>query len=233
MDTVTLQNQPNSIQGMLSNTAVRQLLTMIAIAASVALGVLVILWTQSPDYNLLYANLDDQQAAEIIQSLEGAGIPYKVQGDGAVMVPAKRVHEARMKLAGEGLPSDSGVGLDMLQDEPGFGVSQFIETKRYNHGLETELGRTIAQLKPIKSARVHIALAKDSVFVRDRSKTSASVMLDLRAGQRLESDQVAAVVYFLSRSIHGLEAEQVTVVDQSGRMLNSPDDSSDYALSAN
>ncbi len=233
MDTVTLQNQSNSLQGMLSNTAVRQLLTMVAIAASVALGVLVIMWTQSPDYNLLYANLDDQQASEIVQSLESAGIPYKLQGDGAVTVPAKFVHEARMKLAGEGLPSDSDVGLDMLQDEPGFGVSQFIETKRYNHGLETELGRTIAKLKPIKSARVHIALARDSVFIRDRSKTTASVMLDLRAGQRLENEQVAAVVYFLARSIHGLEADQVTVVDQSGRMLNSPDDSSDYAISAN
>ena len=233
MDTVTLQNPPSTIQGLLGNSAVRQLLTMVGIAGSVALGALVIMWSQAPDYNLLYANLDNAQASEIVQSLEAAGIPYKLQGEGAVTVPAKFVHEARMKLAGEGLPASTELGLDMLQDEPGFGVSQFIETKRYNHGLETELGRTIAQLKPVKSARVHIALAKDSVFVRDRSKTTASVLLDVRAGQRLENDQVAAVVYFIARSINGLDADQVTVVDQSGRMLNSPDSSNDYAVSAN
>lgn len=230
MDSVTVQNPMATAQSLLSNTAVRQLLTMVGIAASVAVGALVIMWTQSPDYNLLYANLEDAQSSEIIQSLETANIPYKLQG-GGVMVPAEFVHEARMKLAGEGLPSPSGTGLDMLHDEPGFGVSQFIETKRYNHGLETELGRTIAELKPVKRARVHIALAKDSVFVRDRSKTTASVMLEVRSGQKLENDQVDAIVYFLARSINGLEAENVTVVDQSGRMLNSPDNSTDAAVS--
>ncbi|MFK8029915.1 MAG: flagellar basal-body MS-ring/collar protein FliF [Gammaproteobacteria bacterium] len=232
MDSVTVQNPVTTAQSMLSNPAVRQLLTMVGIAASVALGVLVIMWTQSPDYNLLYANLDDEQTSEIVQSLEAAGIPYKLQ-NGGVTVPAESVHEARMKLAGEGLPSSSGNGLDMLQDEPGFGVSQFLEVKRYNHGLETAIGRTIEQLKPVKSARVHIAVAKDSVFVRNRSETTASVMLDVRSGQRLEKEQVGAIVFFLARSVNGLEADNVTVVDQSGRMLNSPDSSSDHANSAN
>lgn len=238
MDSVTVQNQPTATAPMTAGSilaipAVRQVLTMVAIAASVALGVMVIMWTQAPDYNTVYTNLDDMQVSEIVQSLETAGIDYKMQGSGTITVPAKLVHEVRMMLAGEGLPSESGTGLDMLQDEPGFGVSQFIETKRYNHGLETELGRSIAKLKPVKSARVHIALAKDSVFVRDRRKTTASVMLDVLSGQRLDKEQVGSIVYFLARSINGLEAEQVTVVDQSGRMLNSPETSGDYALSAN
>lgn len=232
MDTVTLKNSPNPMQGLLSNPAVRQLLTMVGIAASVALGALVIMWSQGPSYNVLYSNLTNEEASEVVQSLEGANIPYKLRGDGAITVPAKIVHEVRMNLAGEGLPSNSGKGLDILQEEQGFGVSQFIETKRYNHGLETELARTISQLKAVKSARVHIALAKDSVFVRDRGKTTASVLLDVLSGQRLEKEQVSSVVYLLARSIIGLEAENVAVIDQTGRMLNSPDASDDYAISS-
>lgn len=233
MDSLTLQQPASPLQGLLSNPALRQLLTLVGMAASVALGVMVILWSRTPDYNSLYANVSDQEAAEMVEVLQTAGIPYKLMANGGISVPAKSVHEARMQLAGEGLPASTELGLDMLKDDPGFGVSQFIENKRYIHGLETELGRTIAQLKPVRDARVHLAVAKDSVFVRNRGKTTASVLLDVRSGQRLESEQVAAIVYLLARSINGLEAEQITVVDQSGRMLNSPDSSTDHAMSAN
>lgn len=232
MDSVTVQNAPVSAGNLLSIPAVRQVLTMVAIAASVALGVLVIMWTQTPDYNVVYANLDDAQAAEIVAALDAAGIPYRMEGGGTVTVPSKRVYEARMKLATENLPSDTGSGLDMLQEEPGFGVSQFLEIKRYNHALEAELARTISKLKPVKSTRVHIAKAKESVFVRDQKATTASVMLDVLSGQRLEKEQVDSIASFLARSVNGLDVENVTVVDQYGRMLNSPDDADEYAMSA-
>ncbi|MEM7081993.1 MAG: flagellar basal-body MS-ring/collar protein FliF [Pseudomonadota bacterium] len=233
MDSVTLQNPSSPLQGLLANAAVRQLISMVAIAASVALGVMVIMWSSTPDYNVLASNLPDGEVAEIVQALEAAGIPYDIEGQGMVSVPAAKVHVARMELASNGLPRESGIGLEMLKEEQGFGVSQFVEGKRYNHGLETELGRTISALDPVRSARVHIALAKDSVFVRDRGQTSASVVLDVLSGRRLLDEQVAAIVYILARSVNGLAAERVTVVDQTGRMLNSPDMSSNHALSAN
>ena len=120
--------------------------------------------------------------------------------------------------------------MNILREDADFGVSQFVEQKRYNHALETELGLTIARLEQVRFARVHLAIAKDSVFVRNRGKTSASVLLDLKANSRLSREQVEAIVYLVARSINGLEADQVTVLDQSGRMLNSPDTSSDYAM---
>jgi flagellar M-ring protein FliF len=200
----------------------KPLAMLIGIAAAVAAGVGIVLWSKEPTYSLLYGNLGQQDAAQIAQALETNGIPYKLDStSGAITVPAERVHDARLKLAGQGLPEGDG-GFAVLSKDPGFGVSQFMEGARYQHALETELARTIANLQAIEGARVHLALPRQSAFVRDRRAPSASVFLQMKPGRRLESEQVTAIVNLVASSIPELEAEQVTVIDQQGRLLSAP-----------
>lgn len=231
MDAAQQQPAAGTLGGLTSIPGVRQVLLLVGIAASVALGVVVVLWSQSPNYSLLYGNLEERDAAEVMQALQSAGISYRLQdGTGAITVPAKQVHEARLHLASQGLPQGAGLGVELIQQEQGFGTSQFMENARYHHILETELARTISNLKPVQSARVHLALPKQSVFVRDRKPASASVLLHLFSGGRMERDQVGAIVHLVASSIPNLDPGQVTVIDQQGRLLSSPEDSREYAL---
>lgn len=208
----------------------RPLLLLIGIAAAVAVGVTVVLWAQGPSYSLLYASLAAEDAAAMSQALESAGIPHRVDAAaGTISVPSDRVSDARMKLAAQGLPQADG-GFAAIAQDPGFGVSQFMEGARYQHALETELARTIASLQPVHSARVHIAMARQSAFVRDRRPPSASVIVQMKPGRRLESDQVSAVVNLVASAIPELEANQVTVVDSQGRLLSAPQRSDELAL---
>lgn len=204
----------------------KPLLLLIGVAAAVAAGVGIALWSQAPTYSLLFGNLSDADAAQLTQSLDQSGIPYRVE-HGAVLVPADRVTEARMGLAAKGLPSSSGFSL--MEKDPGFGVSQFMENARYQHAIETELARTIASLKPVQGARVHLAVPQQSAFVRDRRPASASVFLQLGAGSRIDRGQVAAIVNLVASSIPELRAEHVTVVDSTGRLLSSPEENSEFA----
>lgn len=206
----------------------KPLVMLIGIAAAVAAGVGIVLWSKEPTYSLLYGNLGQQDAAQIAQALDTNGIPYKLEGSGTITVPADRVHDARLKLAGQGLPEGDG-GFAVMSKDPGFGVSQFMEGARYNHALETELARTITNLQAVEGARVHLALPRQSAFVRDRRKPSASVFLQMKPGRRLESEQVTAIVNLVASSIPELEAQQVTVVDQQGRLLSSPESNSEVA----
>jgi flagellar M-ring protein FliF len=204
----------------------KPLLMLVALAAAVAAGVGIALWSQAPSYSLLFGNLSDADAAQLTQSLDQSGIPYKIE-HGAVLVPADRVSEARMNLAAKGLPASGGFSL--MEKDPGFGVSQFMENARYQHAIETELARTIASLKPVQGARVHLAVPQQSAFVRDRRPASASVFLQLHGGARIDRGQVAAIVNLVASSIPELRAEHVTVVDSQGRLLSSPDEDSEFA----
>jgi len=206
----------------------KPLLLLLGIAAAVAAGVGVVLWTKEPTYSLLYGNLGQQDAAEIVQALQTSGIPYKLDGNGAITVPAEQVHDARLKLAGQGLPQADG-GFAVMSKDPGFGVSQFMEGARYQHALETELARTIANLQQVEAARVHLALPRQSAFVRDRRPPSASVLLQLKPGRRLAEEQTTAIVNLVASSIPELEASQVTVIDQQGRLLSSPELHDEFA----
>ena len=202
----------------------RPLLLLLGVAAAVAAGVAVMLWWQGPNWSLLYGNLSARDTGEVVQALQTAGIQYKLnEGTGAVMVPAEKVHDARLQLASQGLPESSSSGLDLVSKDSSFGVSQFMENARYQYALETELGRTIAALRGVEAARVHLALPQQSAFVRDRHPASASVLVQLRQGSRLESEQVSAIVHLVASSIPELDAAHVTVVDQQGRLLSSPD----------
>jgi flagellar M-ring protein FliF len=201
----------------------RPLLLLLGVAAAGAVGVTVVLWWRGPNWNLLYGNLSDSDASAVVQSLQTAGIDYKLDAtSGAIMVPAERVHDARLQLAAQGLPEGKGAGFDMISKDPGFGVSEFMESARYQYALENELARTISSLQAVEAARVHLALPQQSAFVRDRRAPSASVLLQLRRGHRLEPEQVSAIVHMVASSIPELESERVTVVDQEGRLLSAP-----------
>src|SRR5512138_1912288 len=207
--------------------SLKPLALLIGIAAAVAAGVVIVLWSKEPTYSLLYGNLGQQDAAQIAQALDTNNIPYKIDG-GSITVPADRVHDARLKLASQGLPEGDG-GFAVMSKEPGFGVSQFMEGARYQHALETELARTISNLQAVEGARVHLALPRQSAFVRDRRAPSASVFLQLKPGRRLESQQVTAIANLVASSIPELESKQVTVVDQQGRLLSAPGGNDEFA----
>ncbi len=212
--------------------AVRQLLTLGVVAAAIALGLWLFFWTQKPDYAPL-AGLDAKSTAEAGDLLRGAQVPYKIDASsGTLSVPVDRLGEAKMALASAGLASGDGQGFEMMEGDQGFGTSQFVENARYQHALETELARTIANLRPVREARVHLALPKPSAFTRQKEPASASVVLQLKSGASLEAGQVDAIEHLVSSSIPGLPADNVTVVDQFGRMLSNPDPTSDAAIGA-
>ena len=210
--------------------SLKPLLLLVGIAMAVAAGVTVVLWSRGPTYSMLYANLGTQDQAQITQALDAAQIPYRMApGSNAIEVPAERLNDARLKLAGQGLPEGGG-GFAMMDKDPGFGVSQFMENARYQHALEAELARTIAALRPVEAARVHLAVPRQSAFVRDHKGASASVFLQLKQGRRLEQEQIQAIVNLVASSIPDLEANQVTVIDQQGRLLSSPEGHDQFAI---
>ena len=211
------------IQGFIKLPASRQAVLLVALAACIASLVGIVLWARTPDYSLLYGSLEERDTAQVVAALEKAAIPYRLDAaTGALRVPSTAVHEARMKLAAEGLPKGSGDGLEMLSQDPGFGVSRFMENARYQHAVENELVRTITAMAGVQQARVHLAIPERSVFVREHDKPSASVMLQLYRGRTLDDGQVAAIVHLVSSSVPNLAAGRVTVVDQAGNLLTRP-----------
>lgn len=212
---------------------VRQLGLMVGLAATIAIGFAVVLWSQEPDYRVLYNNVAFADANEIIEQLQLNNIPYKFDSSGrAILVPNEKLHQARLRLAAEGFTGDNTVGFELLDKEQGLGTSQFMENARYRRGLEGELARTITSMIAVRKARVHLALPKQSVFVRDQRKPTASVFLELLAGRRLEQNQVAAIANLVASSIPQLASDDVTVVDQKGRLLNTREADVDVVLAA-
>ncbi|KLD74013.1 flagellar M-ring protein FliF [Xanthomonas hyacinthi] len=211
----------------------RRIGLMAMIAVAVAAGLFVFFWSQKPAYTPLYTGLDEKGTAEATDLLRTAQIPFKLDhATGAITVPEDKLYDARLKLAGSGLTDSGNMGFEVMEKDPGFGVSQFVENARYQHALETELARTIASLRPVREARVHLAIPKPSAFTRQREVASASVVLELRGGTTLERNQVDAIVNMVASSIPDLTPQRVTVVDQSGRMLTIADPNSDAALNA-
>jgi flagellar M-ring protein FliF len=211
----------------------RQLGLMVGLAASIAIGFAVVLWSQKPDYRVLFSNLNFSDANEVIEQLRLYNMPYKFDADGrAILVPQEHVHQARLRLAAEGFTADKTVGFELLEQEQGLGTSQFMENARYRRGLEGELARTISSLLAVRSARVHLALPKESVFIRDQRKPRASVFIEMFSGRSLDRDQVAAIANLVASSIPELDVADVTVVDQKGRLLNTRSQDKDVVLAA-
>ena len=212
---------------------VRQLGLMIGLAATIAIGFAVVLWSQEPDYRSLYNNVSYADANEIVDQLQLFNIPYKFDSTGrSILVPNEQLHQARLRLAAEGFTGDNTVGFELLDKEQGLGTSQFMENARYRRGLEGELARTIGSMVAVRKARVHLALPKQSVFIRDQRKPTASVFLELLAGRKLERIQVEAIANLIASSIPSLSSEDVTIVDQKGRLLNTREADVDVVMAA-
>ena len=218
---------------LVDNPWLRQVAVMVGIAASVALGVAVVLWSQAPSYAPLYGSLSEKDASQVMEALQQSNVEFRVdEASGMVMVPAAKLKEIRMQLAGQNLPNSAGMGFELLQQDTGFGSSQMVERARYQQAIQGELARTIATIGAVQSARVHLAIPKQSVFVRKRQPPSASVALRLHNGRALEDDQVEAVVHLVASSIPELKPGRVTVVDHKGRLLSGDPESREMKLSA-
>ncbi|MHB1272082.1 MAG: flagellar basal-body MS-ring/collar protein FliF [Rhodanobacter sp.] len=208
------------------NLAARQLLLLVAVAAAVALGVAVVLWSRGPNYGLLYAGLTQKDASAITQALQAGNTPYKLSSDGSsIMAPAADLAALRLKLAGQGLPQGMASSEATGAGDSPFGMSDLAERTRYQQMLETDLGNTISGLQSIRAARVHLALPKPSAFIRDNRAASASVLVTLYPGRQLDAGQVAAIVHLVSASVPDLDARQVSVIDQQGQLLTSDPES--------
>ncbi len=222
MALVNTEEVSAGLAGMSGLNAFRQIGLMLGLAASVAIGVTVVLWSWTPNYGVLYGALEERDVSTVLDALRQGGIEAKLdEATGAVLVPKSKIHTARIKLASMGLPKGVSAGFDALEDKSSFGVSQFMEKARYQRALEIELARTISSLSNVKNARVHLAVPRQSVFVRNRKKSSASVVVDLFPGRNLESGQVSAITHMVSSSIPELDVSSVTVVNQRGKLLTS------------
>lgn len=196
---------------------------IIAAAAVIAVVFALVLWAKAPDYRVLYNNLSDEDGGAIVTQLTQMNIPYQfADNGGALMVPADKVHELRLRLAQQGLPKGGNVGFELMDKEK-FGISQFSEQINYQRALEGELSRTIETLGPVKSVRVHLAMPKPTLFVREQKAPSASVTLNLQPGRALDEGQIQAIQHMVSSSVAGLPPGNVTVVDQAGRLLTRSD----------
>ncbi|RCS30382.1 flagellar M-ring protein FliF [Rhodanobacter denitrificans] len=209
-----------------SNPATRQLMLLVAVAAAVALGVAVVLWSRGPSYGLLYAGLEQKDAAAITQELQASNTPYQLGNDGAsIMAPAADLAALRLRLAAKGLPQGSAASSALPAADSPFGMSDLAERTRYQQLLETDLGTTIGGLQSVRAARVHLALPKPSAFIRDSREASASVLVTLYPGRQLDAGQVAAIVHLVAASVPELDPRQVSVIDQQGQLLTSDPDS--------
>lgn len=210
----------------------RQLGLLVGLAASVAIGFGVVLWSQQPDYRPLLGSLAGMDASQVMDTLATADIVYKVEpSSGALLVKADDLARARLRLASAGIgPADSNIGFEILDKEQGLGTSQFMEATRYRRGLEGELARTVSSLNNVKGARVHLAIPKSSVFVRDERKPSASVLVELYPGRSLEPSQVMAIINLVATSVPELGKSQITVVDQKGNLLSDQQELSELSM---
>ncbi|RRW38431.1 flagellar basal-body MS-ring/collar protein FliF [Ectopseudomonas oleovorans] len=220
------------LENLAEMSVLRQLGLLVGLAASVAIGFAVVLWSQQPDYRPLYGSLNGMDATQVVETLTASGIDYTIEpNSGALLVKADDLARARMRLAAAGVaPTDNSVGFEILDREQGLGTSQFMEATRYRRGLEGELARTVASLNNVKAARVHLAMPKASVFVRDERKPSASVLVELYPGRGLEPSQVMAIVNLVATSVPELDKGQVTVVDQKGNLLSDQQELSELTM---
>lgn len=198
---------------------------MVAGAAAIAVIVALFLWMRSPDYRVLLSNLSAKDGGDIVSQLTQMNMPYQLADNGsAILVPADKVHELRLKLAQAGLPKGGSTGFELLDKEQ-FGISQFSEQVNYQRALEGELSRTIESLSPVQTARVHLAIPKPTLFVREQKSPTASVTVGLLPGRALDEGQISAIVHMVSGSVSGLTSSNVIIVDQTGRLLTNNDNS--------
>ncbi|MBP8169608.1 MAG: flagellar M-ring protein FliF [Azonexus sp.] len=197
----------------------QKMIFLVGVAALIAVVVGSILWSRQPDWKVLFSNLNEKDGGAIVAILETQNTPHRYSDGGSLMVPAERVHEVRLKLASQGLPRGGMVGFELMENQK-FGTSQFAEQVNYQRGLEGELARTIQSIGAVQAARVHLAIPKPSVFVREEQKPTASVMLNLYPGRTLDSGQIAGIGHLVSSSVPQLPMANVAIIDQNGALLS-------------
>jgi flagellar M-ring protein FliF len=214
---------PGGVMGLTRTAGGQKIILMLGAAAIVAVMAAVWMWGQQPEYRVLFSNFSDRDGGAIVAELEKMNIAYKYSdGGGAVLVPANRVHDARLKLASLGLPKGGNVGFELMENQK-LGSSQFIERVNFQRAMEGELARSIESLSAVQAARVHLAMPKDSVFVSEQKQPTASVLLNLHPGRVLDTQQVSAIVHLVASSVPDLLIKNVTIVDQNGNLLSDSD----------
>ena len=211
----------NLLMGVNRLTLLRQVGLIVGLAASIALAVALVLWAQGTDYKPLVGDLSEYDPSELTNVLDGAGVDYRIEHrSGALLVASDDIHEARLALAREGVTEDQGMGFEIIMQDQGLGTSQFMEKARFHRSLEGELARTIKAMGSVRNSRVHLAIPEDSVFVSDNRNPSASVMVDLGSGSRMNETQVRSVINLVAGSVPQMSRDDVTVVDQRGNHLS-------------
>ena len=195
-----------------------------ALAFAIALVVGVILWSHQPDYAVLFSNLAEKDGGAVVASLQQQNVPYKFSDNGnAILVPTNQVHDLRLRMAAQGIPKGGLVGFELMENQK-LGISQFHEQVNFQRALEGELSRTISAIGSVAGARVHLAIPKQTAFLRDEQKPTASVMVNLHTGRALDPTQLAGIVHLISSSVPQLTNDNVSVIDQDGTLLTKKPD---------
>ncbi len=218
---------PGFVQRVMALPTQRKMMLAGGVVAIVGIFLAMVLYGREGDYRVLYANLSDKDGGAILAQLQQMQVPYKhADGGAAILVPADKVHDVRLKLASAGLPKGSVVGFELMETQK-FGVTQFQERLNFQRGLEGELTRSIQALASVQSARIHLALPNQNGFFREQQKPSASVVLTLYPGRTLDRAQIAGIVHLVSSSVPEMSPKAVSVVDQTGALLSGPQEGSD------
>lgn len=197
---------------------------MVGIAVAIAVIIATWMWARQPDYTVLFSNLTDRDGGDIIAALQQQNIPYQFsESGGAILVPSGQVHDVRLRLASQGLPKGGMVGFEVMENQK-MGASQFLEQVNYQRALEGELSRTISSISAVKGARVHLAIPKQTAFLRDELKPTASVLVNLQPGRNLDGAQIAGIVHLVSSSVPDLNPAAVSVIDQEGNLVSTQGD---------
>lgn len=220
------------INSLTSLNIVRQLGLMLVLAAAIALGTAVVMWSRDEDMSVLYADMSPSDSSAVLAVLDQGAVPYAIdQRSGLISVPTSQVQQLRLQLASQGLPRTNASGFDMLYEESTIGTSNFLEQARYNRALELELVQTIKLIRGVRDVRVHLSIPKQSTFLRSGNKASASVMLDVAPGQIVNENQIAGIAHLVASSVAGLDTDNVSIVDQKGTLLSRRKDS-EFAVSS-
>jgi flagellar M-ring protein FliF len=216
-----MKNFAQSLLDLWKQLGINQRVSLVVAAIAVAGGmVAIVLWSQRPDYTLLFGRLNEKDAASVISYLESQNVPHQVTAGGtAVLVPSTQVYKLRMDLSTKGIPSGDGVGFEIF-DKGQFGLSDFVQRTNYMRALQGELARTIIQLQGVRSARVMIVQPENRLLLTEQGvKPTASVFVDI-GNSRFEPDQVDSIRHLVANAVQGLDPNQVSVVDNHGRVLS-------------
>jgi flagellar M-ring protein FliF len=220
--------------GIWKQLGLNQRISIVFATAAVLLGLIgVAYWSGRVDYSLLYGRLDEAEAAKVIAALDDAKVPYKIKGPGTIMVPSDKVYQVRMQMAGKGIPRGEGVGFEIF-DKANFGISDFVQHANYTRAVQGELARTISQLDQIETARVMIVIPENRLLIDNQRKPTASVFVKVRGNGQLPVSAVNSIRFLVANSVEGLQANNVSVVDNQGNVLSENQENDSIAgLSSN